>query len=408
MRATPRVLGYLTVFQSRLGLLNLVLMHTEPGRTGEAILRRRIERTLRAQVSVGLPEFGGTRFQRYFAEKRLIGSSPNSSGRYRGWSTLRTEQGLVPQYQNSDVDEFPMALVDYWLSDPRCPSSVGVPTAENLRESIDFSLAVDVLSRTRWSPSGLGASILALRQVKADDNPFVLGLERCSLLRALLMSDGEVLVPLLEAANQYPESFSRDEIATQFPEILREVFEASRRLYPRGEWISDFKRLLGAVERSAQASESSGGPGVLEHRVSPRLEWLVDLGFLAKPSEKNSFRYEVSSRCRTALEALRVADLDESVVRASYALGFFDDAACMGEGIRPVEDAVLTSYRSLASSVGAVAISEVAFVAACLLDGNTPVAQVRQTILELAGKDSRVTLVGGRYDRSPRGIHVRE
>ena len=42
-----------------------------------------------------------------------------------------------------------------------------------------------------------------------------------------------------------------------------------------------------------------GGPGVLEHRTAPRLEWLTDLGALSKEGiAKNAFEYQ------------RVADAD--------------------------------------------------------------------------------------------------
>ena len=56
-------------------------------------------------------------------------------------------------------------------------------------------------------------------------------------------------------------------------------------------------------------SKGTSGPGVIEHRLSPRLEWLTDFGYLEKaPQRKNAFSYMVAP---TLTQLLR--DLDDHI-----------------------------------------------------------------------------------------------
>jgi hypothetical protein len=73
----------------------------------------------------------------------------------------------------------------------------------------------------------------------------------------------------------------RDELAGTFPDIVHKAVDQCRRLgVPVDfETIQFLKLVKTTGEKRARQSRA---PGVLEHRLSPRLEWLVDFGYLSK------------------------------------------------------------------------------------------------------------------------------
>src|SRR4051794_4386118 len=76
-------LTYLTIFRSRLGGANVVLGLVTDAFTPEAVLQRRLRAVLLELVEVKVDSAEGHRVLAYLTEKRLIGASTKSSGRYR-------------------------------------------------------------------------------------------------------------------------------------------------------------------------------------------------------------------------------------------------------------------------------------------------------------------------------------
>ena len=90
---------------------------------------------------------------------------------------------------------------------------------------------------------------------------------------------------------------TRDDVADRFGEIVDAAATACKELRVSPPEMREIREFRSAIHEtlnekgSRRGQKGTGGPGVLEHRVAPRLEWLVDLGYLSKEGlPKNSFR----------------------------------------------------------------------------------------------------------------------
>jgi hypothetical protein len=159
-----------------------------------------------------------------------------------------------------------------------------------------------------------------------------------------------------------------------------------------------------------RSGHSSSGPGVLEHRITPRLEWLVDLRLLEKDGPRNSFTYEASKILRATADA--VGDLDprsaEDVDERALAWWRLREAtATAGERQGPPasrRDALRMAYEVTKRPIGPAAIRETVLLAAAWR--NDSLRDMRAELLDWATDDPKVTLSGGRYSRAPELLHV--
>ena len=132
-------LRYLTVFRSRLGVLNLVLGASSEARQPEQAFNRRVRQAVDGRVDIRLNDISSQHVLDYLADKKLVGPKPKSSGRYRGWSLRRGREGWEAELSERPSDVISVYQTDLWLSDTRVPSTIGAPTVENVDEVVDLA-----------------------------------------------------------------------------------------------------------------------------------------------------------------------------------------------------------------------------------------------------------------------------
>lgn len=155
------------------------------------------------------------------------------------------------------------------------------------------------------------------------------------------------------------------------------------------------------------------GPGVFEHRLSPRLEWLTDFGVLTKDGfAKNQFSYR-----KTPLVNELPGHLDDYVAGVASS----DDVALIiasrdrrwAELRRPIlgrttERALIEAYERIKTGIGPVPIREVCFLAAVSLEPLPQVSDLRGYLLRWAEREPGIRLSRGRYRREPEMVHFSE
>jgi len=177
--------------------------------------------------------------------------------------------------------------------------------------------------------------------------------------------------------------------------------------------LAEGKRFVALLRRTAaKRAMASRAPGVLEHRTSPRLEWLTDFGALTKRGKpKNSFEYSVTSEARTLL-----ALLDQDAANPYWA----DDAALAywqtsthwagARGRLPsidLRNALREGYRVMQRSVGPTSIRDVCFAAGVLAPHlRLTLDDLSTRLVDWASSVQGITISGGRYTRKPELIHI--
>jgi hypothetical protein len=315
-------------------------------------------------------------------------------------------------------------VTDLWLADPSVPSTIGVPTPDNVGESLELAFQLRLLSRSKntWTPAGhLVAAIRGEPGADGDlDNPLLMGAEGIVLLRQVLSEDGPLMLELLREIVVLGRRTSRDAVAERFQAIVARAVARSAALGFRGQDLRAAREFSALIDETTSKSQSkrrgdaagdrSRGPGVLEHRVAPRLEWLTDLGYLEKEGlRKNAFEYNVTAG---------VADLADRL-EATIGAGLWADEVAVAEWrsrerwrrfrdeYAPCEpaQAYARGYRAVKRRIGPTPIREVAFLASLYL-AEQSYDQVRTGMIEFAGTTAKASLTGGRYSREPENIYM--
>ena len=412
------MLTYLTVFKARLGTCNLVLDLTGFAHQPTEALSRKLRKALARQLSVPV-NLQSRDVLGYLSEKHLITANLKTSGRYKGvrFCGEVNDVAAVCDRNGTSLDELSVFETDLWLSSPVIPSTVGVPTPENLAESIELSFQLRLLTRSKntWTPAG--HLITALRGADmgrpSPENPFALGADGIGYLRQALAEDGIVTVELLRVLAGAGPTVTRDEVALRFDEVMVRTVERCRDLGMKGNDLKearDFRDLIVKTSKKAQGRTGSGGPGVLEHRVAPRLEWLTDLGYLSKRGlPRNGFEYRVEESLVALLKradpVLGEKDWVDDVVAEEWLAA--PQWARPRERVTLTDDrrAIASSYNALKRRIGPTPIREVAFLVAITL-GSSSVRVVREILIDLAANHDGVALAGGRYTREPENIFM--
>jgi hypothetical protein len=409
-------LGYLTVFKSRLGLHNLVLGVTTFGHQPDRALRRRIRLVLEQQVALELDDPAYEAVFQYLADKKLVSSTVRSSGRYRGVALSRTDAGIWQgeSRREGSITRFPVYQTDIWLAHPDVPSTIGVPTPDNVDEVIEFAFQLHLIDRSKnsWTSNGHlvnGLRGLTTEQIPDPANPFLLGAEAVGLLRSLLEKDGLLLRELMRFLRQY-KTIRRDEVAAALPEIAARALDAAITGGASPQEVSRGRRLVSKLSET-DANDKSSAPGVLEHRTSPRLEWLTDLGYLSKDGlAKNSFEYLVTDRLESFLQTLDAAveaggDWPLAATLSAWRSNDYWDEL---RGTIPAADertALRVAYEVLRRPIGPSPLRDVAFIAGLLAPFNDADDVVKR-IIELIQAIPGASLSGGRTTRAPENIYM--
>jgi len=409
-------LSYLTVFRSRLGLVNLVLDVTPLGHQPDQALRRRVRQVLEQRADLELSDPNNDVVFHYLVDKKIVGKSIRSSGRYRGLALARSDRGEWSAEAASEgaVDRISVFQTDLWLAHPGVPSTIGVPTPDNVEEVIDFTFQLRILDRSKnsWTSTGhliSGLRRLAAAQLADPSNPFVLGTESAALFRALLEKDGLFLRELLRFLSGR-ETVRRNDVAHALPAIATRAVDAASGLRFSRQSISAGRRLAAKLSE-ADAAGNATAPGVREHRSSPRLEWLTDLGYLSKEGlAKNSFEYRVTTHLAqlvTSLDAAVAAGGDWCFVAAltawrtngyweplRHATVLVDERTALGQ-----------AYATLRRPIGPAPLRDVGFITGILCP-SLRATEIIERVIALTKEIPGASLSGGRMTRSPENIYM--
>jgi hypothetical protein len=434
---TPPFLTYLTVFKSRLGGATLVTGLSGLTHQPDAALVRRLRKALEETYPLSLTDPTNAAVFEYLKDKAIIGGAPRKGGRYAAFAGLEhTEAGwTVRDRRGQALTVLPTYAPDIWLAHPSIPSTIGVPTPDNVAEVLELVLQLRLLTRSKNTLTSAGQLARILRGEFArltDDpqNPFLLGVEAVAFLRQVIAGDGLLLREVVRTiATSGSERISRDEVAASFADTVERAVATAKEQRCSPQALREAREFLTLVRSTADKrvksnrspnrpmsaerrdSAASRSPGVLEHRVSPRLEWLTDWGYLTKEGlPKNGFLYNVRSSIQVLLR-----DLDTFVGRDDWA-----DEVALSQwasnptwssfrvlvATHPPASAFLESYRLLRRQIGPAPLREVALLAGILREGQESFSENVARLIEFVQATVGATLSGGRYRRTPENIYV--
>ena len=410
-------LSYLTVFKSRFCICKLVIGVTGLTKQSNQTLERKIRTVLERREDLDLDLESNFQVFEHLQSKRLVSSEPREKGRYSGF-TLRFDEGSWYATSKSGSPSPALAVyqVDDWMSDGRLESTVGTPTPDNYNELIELAYQLNILSRSKntWTSSGILISQLQTLSTDSNGkhNPFVIGPEGPVFVRQIMSADGPVIRELLREICQSGASVSRDKLAMHLPEIVDRAIASAKHghLSPADQRkLRDFSKMLHSTAKNR--GSASKAPGVLEHRISPRLEWLTDFGYLSKSGlAKNGFEYKVQPFAHEAL-----AELDSLADTAewpdSFAIWDWRHNPAWKECREVISnheaaERFLKAYELLQRRIGPSPIRDVAFTAA--LFSKTPMSYHESVdqLIAFANVTDGASLSGGRYIRSPENIYL--
>jgi len=405
-------LTYLTVFKSRLAVANIVLPLTGLAYVPEQTLTRKLKQRLSETIDLDVSDLGNRFVFEYLVEKRLVGGKERTEGRYAGVSLVEKSGRWEARAESAPLSKVAVYVTDIWMSDPDLASTIGVPTPENSGEALELCYQLQLLSKAKntWTAAGQLVRGLRDRSPQRSDNPFALGVETAALMRQVLSRDSLVLVEILRETRNL-RVFTRDAIARKLPAVVERAMAAARAMKLPSPVLAEGKRFVALLQKTARNREkASTAPGVLEHRTSPRLEWLVDFGAYSKPGPRNAFEYSPTSDAALLLDLLEKASGDNA--SDEVAIGYWRRSmrwSRVWESFPTMDlrTALVAGYRLMERSVGPAPIREVCFAAAVLAPRLKEThAQIGEALLDWASSTSGITVSGGRYKRTPELVHM--
>jgi len=233
-------LRYLTVFKSRLGVLNLTLQVTGFIHQPDQSLLRKLQQHIEEARDLSLSNPANASTFEYLREKRLLPDTlTKGSGKKRRYAGfLLSKDGdvwIARDRSGAGLSEIPVHKIDVWMSDPSVPSTTGVPTPDNVEEILEFAFQLHLLARSKNTWTSAAQLVRAFREassIKDPENPFLLGLEVLPLLRQIIAVDGLILRELLRFISD-SEVVKRDDLVGTFPEIVQKTVDECRCCGPR-------------------------------------------------------------------------------------------------------------------------------------------------------------------------------
>src|SRR5262249_32754995 len=159
---------------------------------------------------------------------------------------------------------------------------------------LELCVQLNLMSKSKNTWTSAGQLTVGLRELNPGppNNPMVLGLEVVALLRQVIDRDGLLVRELLRECADAQE-IARDRVALSLPDIAARALASAQKLRLAPPVLAEGKKFLALLQKTAaKRASASRAPGVLEHRTSPRLEWLTDFGaFTKRGKPRNSFEY---------------------------------------------------------------------------------------------------------------------
>jgi hypothetical protein len=165
------------------------------------------------------------------------------------------------------------------------------------------------------------------------------------------------------------------------------------------------------ISKRRRARRNGRGPGVLEHRISPRLEWLTDFGCLSKEGiKKNGFQYIVSPTAQSLLEEID-RHFGSADMSSEVAISQWHSNPQWSEWRQKVSycdatESITRAYKLVRRQVGPVPIRVVSLISSMFASGERRYSDSVDSLLEFAKSHSDVALSGGRYKRDPENIFI--
>jgi hypothetical protein len=420
-------LTYLTVFKSRLGLVNVVLGVTGFANQSAPTVIRKVRQTLEAKEELDVTSREERHVFQYLVDKKLVGGEPRAKGRYAGYTLEGRETSWLATNKRGGTSTLPVYKTDIWMAAPEMPSTIGVPTPDNAEEVVELAVQLKLISKTTNTWTSAGQTITTLRNLVAtgddDDNPFVLGAEAAALLRQVVEADGVMLRAMVPFLLENGPAITRPQVAEAFGSIVDKAVAETKQMRIAPMQMRDvfaFQRLIGEQTQKLQKAREkareqgraqSRAPGVLEHRVSPRLEWLTDLGYLTKEGlPKNGFEYRATDALRHLNETMSAFDLDErwadEVAIAEWRANPYWEPIRQRIPVAPPRDAIRGAYSLIKRRIGPSPLREVAFIAALLSEEQMSVATWVEKLIAFSQETDGVTVSRGRFRRGPENIFI--
>lgn len=400
---------YLTIFQSRLGILSIILNCANEQHQLRAQIERCLQRRLFNTHRITHNDIAWPLVINYLNSKGQLGKHANSNGLYKGLRLLTTNE--IVNDASEPVHELTVTKADLWMADSATRSTNGTPTPPNIEEYINLAIELGLLSGNTNSLLPLGKIALSLGSCGPQTTtPFALGLEGVIFLRSIIANDGRVMRPFVSDLRSLQPIFSRDMASELLPKLYSSVLDELREERFPPEKLRECKKAIEPV-RSAEIKRNQlringqrNSVGVLEHRTGPRLEWLVDLGALKKPTvERNSFSYTADPDLNVLNTSL-ILDSNENakLYPEECARRYFQQSAFFRNfqktiSIYTINEAIAEAYLLLKRPVGPVAMSDLCFCASLMIKELESVTNIDNKIKELGRTDVQIRLSGDRF-----------
>jgi hypothetical protein len=412
-------IGYTTVFRSRLGGHSLIVNLAGTTPQSREQLERQSKRAISAPLQVHPESHEGQLVLRYLQEKGFLKKSFATAGRYKGYR-LESRDGFLTAIdrQGAVPTSLTCSRIDYFLADDCVRSTIGAPTEATATELISSCAQLGLLSQSKSNVTSAGYMATRLLSLGAEEsvNPFCLGLELVVYLRSIVQVDSAVILPLLRYISNRTR-ITRDDVAGQLVDFYREAYEEMKN---SGAPVQDRKEARSLVETISKsnsaairssAEDSVRSFGVLEHRTSPRLEWLVDLGALSKAGlPRNVFTYFPTRDLKLLLSAM-VQRKNVSRYAEDVALHYFLNSERCSElrtrfKASSLNEGFVKAYLLIGRQVGPTPIADLALLAGmAAAAADAKVEAVIEHLIEWSSREPRISLSGSRYVRTPEMAH---
>ena len=304
-RNSMQRLGYMKV------LVNLV--PSDHGIDSNALINKFFT-TVSNKVSVDITK--NLYFCKSLIDKKLLSFRYNSINRAVIDKVLSGEQISEPSYTSIEIQ-------DLYLSDYTLPSITGAITQDVQGEPLNLAIQIGLLRDKNHGLLSLGnmlkvnsPNILqSFNMYDETSNPFALTLaDKIILLYALLSSDIDIITRILRIATDM-KNFDRGSIGDRIPEILEEIIKLYQ---PKAITQTDRTRItrLKEISKSVEKmiGKPSGGTGrAREQFITPRLEHLVELGFLVKVNQYG-YEYKICDQIPKLQQYLSLLERDNACI----------------------------------------------------------------------------------------------
>ncbi|MER8919023.1 hypothetical protein [Mesorhizobium sp. M0802] len=412
-----RAIDGLDEFMQRLGHLTALLIAADES-TSSHRTERRFQELLTAAVSASEEDVD---LARYLLAKNLAHKcdmdSPRTEDVHRKYDSFCVTLGSPPYLRSSSGHgDFVVDWQDKCFASPEVLSKTGaISTTVRSGSKTPISHILDwanllglINSSANLSAEGRAALWLH-RRYGQRENPYILSYEKIVYAYLVFKSDFDVLTRLIAGVAR-KAAVDKKSGTDLYLEILGEIYEDSSLDNLPGRERQNLTHMWRDVYKGT--SRNNGSASTAWHRVSSRLEILVDLGLLTKRKGENEFKHEykyfISPRGESVSRTFEGASdpdawIAEQLVFATFGIDKYVDLS-----VDEVVKDVTITVDSLGVSIGLVPIDPLCLSIAalrCAAGSPTTFGTVRSAIENAAVERPEIfRLARGSY--GPRAEYV--